>query len=798
MRTILKKELRSFFSGALGYLTVGLLLFLEGIYFSVFQLAAGSTDLVSMLGSLAPVLIFLLPLIPMQTVTAERGGASDLWLRSLPIPTARVCLGKYLASLTVFLLPSSLLLLFPLLLGSFGAVSYATAYIAIGGYLLYGAAFLAFLHFLAFFFCKKLLSFLVGIVAGFGLYFLPDLVSLIATGALASFLLLLLLEAALACLVFYLSRHTALALTLGGILLLPTALLFFIRQSLFDALLPRFFFGADLFSRFLGFTSGRLDLAGILFYLSFLLFFLLLWVLLSKHRLGEPAAKTNTRIPFFKSPRALRTALATLLLTVLILANVLTGLLPLSIRRPDLSGRETFALPEGAESFLASQENPATVYFLVAGGEWKADEELLDYLRRFVAASNGNLTLRVVDTSREGALTERLGATELSDGSLVVESRLRVQRIDKTELYYYYNSYLDLTLTAAEYELAVLAYQSGNTESALYSIGETLVVGAAYTTPYFDGNAALSNAVRFVSQNYVPKLGIYAGAGCSGIEASLEKTLRYYCYDAIGIPSVSALPSDCRVLLMHAPSRDLDAAEAQALREFLQGGGSLWLTTLFGATEMPNLCAILAEYGMSPLEQNKVVCEGKAGYVGQNSQTKESYPYYFNARLERSHPIINGKTKLTVTLLYAHAIALEDRAEAQPRPFLKTSEKGYLRAEGEVRLPLDNGETTAEYTVAAHAQKGDSHLVWCATPTFLDATVNDTASGGNYDTFLSSLDMITENNAALLDVRPTKLPSTVASVASSAFVVWGILLVILLPIGVILFGVLRRALRRRR
>ena len=61
-----------------------------------------------------------------------------------------------------------------------------------------------------------------------------------------------------------------------GILLLTV--LYLVRSSLFEGLLPRLVRTIDLFSRFRGFAYGRLDLVGTVFYLSVSLFFLFLTV----------------------------------------------------------------------------------------------------------------------------------------------------------------------------------------------------------------------------------------------------------------------------------------------------------------------------------------------------------------------------------------------------------------------------------------------------------------------------------------------------------------------------------------
>ena len=109
MLAILKKEIKLFFSSAIGYLVIAVFLILNGLFlwvfagdFNVFDF--GFADLSSFF-QLAPwVLIFLIPAISMKSFSEEkRMGTLELMLTK-PISTWELVLGKYLGVLCLVIL----------------------------------------------------------------------------------------------------------------------------------------------------------------------------------------------------------------------------------------------------------------------------------------------------------------------------------------------------------------------------------------------------------------------------------------------------------------------------------------------------------------------------------------------------------------------------------------------------------------------------------------------------------------------------------------------------------------------
>ena len=109
MKSILKKELNSFFSSPIGYLVISVYLVFNGLFLWVFEgdfniLHAGFADLNSYF-FLAPwIFIFLIPAITMRSFSDEINTGTIEILKTKPITTWQLILGKYLGALILVIL----------------------------------------------------------------------------------------------------------------------------------------------------------------------------------------------------------------------------------------------------------------------------------------------------------------------------------------------------------------------------------------------------------------------------------------------------------------------------------------------------------------------------------------------------------------------------------------------------------------------------------------------------------------------------------------------------------------------
>ena len=106
MTAIFVREVRSAFSGMMGWLLTAFLVAASGLYFMANNLGFGLTDFgYYTLYQTSFVLLVYVPVLAMRSLAGERHARTDQLLLTSPVPAWGIVLGKYLAMCAVFALP---------------------------------------------------------------------------------------------------------------------------------------------------------------------------------------------------------------------------------------------------------------------------------------------------------------------------------------------------------------------------------------------------------------------------------------------------------------------------------------------------------------------------------------------------------------------------------------------------------------------------------------------------------------------------------------------------------------------
>lgn len=109
MFAILKKEISSFFSSAIGYLVVAIFLIINGLFLWVFKgdfniLNYGFADLTPFFTVAPWILVFLIPAITMRSFSEEKRLGTLELLLTKPISEWQIVLGKYFGAFTLIII----------------------------------------------------------------------------------------------------------------------------------------------------------------------------------------------------------------------------------------------------------------------------------------------------------------------------------------------------------------------------------------------------------------------------------------------------------------------------------------------------------------------------------------------------------------------------------------------------------------------------------------------------------------------------------------------------------------------
>lgn len=200
--------------------------------------------------------------------------------------------------------------------------------------------------------------------------------------------------------------------------------------------------------------------------------------------------------------------------------------------------------------------------------------------------------------------------------------------------------------------------------------------GGSSSYSEFDGEGQLSSAVNYVTSDVEKKIYQVTGHGEDSLSTTITELMskNNYTLEELNLLMQDAIPDDCDLLIMDAPSKDLSEDEVKLLTNYLTSGGKLMcLLGDTSLTDLPNLAGLLKTYGI----------EGMDGYIADPARCYQNQPYYIFPELNVSGDLATGISSQMVLLMNAHGLTVTDpkRDTITTSSFMSTSENGYAVTE---------------------------------------------------------------------------------------------------------------------
>ncbi|MCR4838085.1 MAG: Gldg family protein [Eubacterium sp.] len=707
MISIWKKELRSSLFSVVGFLYLASSLFFFGVYFYVLNLYGGSAHVNYAYTSALYLFSITVPILTMRSFAQEFRDRTDQLLFTAPVSLRKIVLGKYLACVTLFLIPVVVAAAFPVILTGYGDVAVAEAYTTLLAYVLYGLAAIA-----------------IGI-------FLSALTNNVVVAAVLTAVVLFL------------------GYTMGGF-----------GELLGVSVLKNLLGAFHLQARFVVMENGVISLRSVVYFLSIAVAFLIFTVLRLR---GVQNGRGGNRIE-------LRRRLIWLAGTVVLVIGLNVGMvyLPDSVTEHDVTMREFHLLTDQTKKFLAELKRDITIH--VYQKESEADINTVKLLKNYEAYEH--VTVEYVDPALSPRFPMNYTANGFSEGSLVVTSDTAFRVINAESIY----TYTDAGM--AEY-------------------------GAA--PDGFDLEGLLSSAIDYVTTERIPMVYEISGHGELLLSGEFESALsrENVKLQEISLLTAGYVPKDADCVLILAPREDYSEAEIGALRDYLEGGGHLYVMLQWTETEQTRLHGLLSEYGIEV--ENGIVSESDADLYFQE-------PYY----------LIPEILPTTVTEEYAGNMALSAMSvglrseDPAVETILKTTTSAFLKRNPEKAesSAKEEGDETGEFLLGvfrkwtvdltpANAAEGtgtvtrSAQLTVFGSPYMTQDAVDQYVSGMNRKLFINIMDhMVTR--PALIYVPAKSYSVQYVTVPNSDALFFGVILSGVIPGILLMVGVSVWFLRRRR
>ncbi|HIZ42415.1 MAG TPA: GldG family protein [Candidatus Gemmiger excrementigallinarum] len=454
--------------------------------------------------------------------------------------------------------------------------------------------------------------------------------------------------------------------------------------------------------------------------------------------------------------------LSLVVLAILIAVNVLASKLPTSWTQFDISAAQLYSLTSDTKVVVTNLQQDVTIYWISQAG--KEDTVIQKLLDRYQELSD-HITVVKKDPDVYPTFAQQYTEETVMNNSLVVESG------DKSRYISYDNIY---------------QYDTGS----YYTTGSV--------SQSFDGEGQITSAIDYVVSTDLPQVYLLSGHGEAALSETFADELERSNYETVedfSLLNVDAIPEECDVLLINAPTSDISDEELTMLRSYVQGGGKL--VVLSGPQEnadLPNLQALLSDYGVTV--SDGVVVDTNRDYYAFTA------PYVLMPEIESSDitdPLKDGDYHVIVPIAAGLTVG-EDNGGATVTSLLKTSTDSFSKAAGYAMTTYDkeDGDIDGPFTLAVSVEDATAggRLLWVASDYLLDDMYNSYSSGANLDFVMNGLSWMIGNTDAV-SIRSKSLDYNYLTISSSSAAWLKVCMIGIIPVGFLLLG-LDEVLRRRK
>lgn len=390
MWAIYKRELKSYFRSFIGFLFIAATLFFVSLYFFVYNMLSGYPYISYAISSVTFLFMITVPILSMRILAEEKHSKTDQLILTAPVSVGGIVLGKFLALLTIFLIPTAVVCTYPLIMKGFGSVPMGESYLAVLAFFLYGMTSIA-----------------IGLL-------ISSLTESQVIAAVVSFLVLFL-----------------------GYMMSSICNLISSTGNLLTKILGCF----DLATPFNEMLNGTLNLQSVIYYITLTALALFLAVQAIQKRRYSVSVQTL-------SFGAYSTGSIALAVAVVVVINIVLGEMPTSWTSLDVTSQKLYSLTDQTKEFVEGMKEDVTIY--VIASESSQDETLRQTLQRYDELSD-HIKVEYVDPNVNPRFYMQY-TDSISMNSLIVVSDRRNKVIDYSSIYESSFDYSTYTSTTTGYD----------------------------------------------------------------------------------------------------------------------------------------------------------------------------------------------------------------------------------------------------------------------------------------------------------------------------------------------------------
>lgn len=446
---------------------------------------------------------------------------------------------------------------------------------------------------------------------------------------------------------------------------------------------------------------------------------------------------------------AYQTLVMVIVLVLVIVLNLVVNKMNITV---DLSSDQKFTLTEESKKLANGIKDKITMYYMCQDGNEQVQiEKVLDQY-------NGLGTIEVVD--KDPVIYPNFSKTYTQD---------EIQSND------------------------VIVVNETNGRSKVVSASDMLIEDVDYTTYQkvytLDAEGQLTAALQNVTSQASVKMYYTSGHNETQMSASFTDILTKSNIDfgELATASVSAVPEDCKILMINSPQYDFSDDEYNVISEYLKNGGkAMFFLNAVAADKMENYYKILSDYGVNVVD----------GYVmDSKASMNENYPMLLVPLVEE-HDITAGVTD-NVQVMEPTSKGMTTQSDVRSTltvtSFLQTTETAFSKVDptsqklnkeendiaGPFSVALDIKDT---YTENTKGSGNATEIVVFGSGNFIASDFIATNQYGNRQMILSTLTLLSGTETNTLAVPTRSLSEESVMIKESDRIFFTVLLVVLVPL----------------
>ena len=442
----------------------------------------------------------------------------------------------------------------------------------------------------------------------------------------------------------------------------------------------------------------------------------------------------------------------------MVVLNLVIQELPSSFREIDLSSEKLYTIGDQTKELLDDLDKDVDLYYIAQDGTESTDIQRL--LERYKERSE-HIKVEQKDPAVYPTFTQQYTSDSVSNNSIIVVCGDKSRVVNYSDMY------------------------------------ETSINYQTYTqeTTAFDGEGQLTSAINYVISDNMPVLYTLEGHNEASMGTAMTETIQKANIEiqSLNLLTQDRVPEDASCLFIFAPSTDLSEEEANKIIEYLENGGKALIISNYTDEEMPNFESVLENYGVRPVDG--IVMEGDtAHYISQN-------PYYLLPNIESNDVTSNLSSQSRYVLMpLAQGIETLDniRDSLDIQSILTTSDSAYSKTDlenmqtmekedSDIDGPFDLGVSITE-DVGDDAQ---TQIVYYASSSIFDDTIDSYVSGTNYELLSSSLSWLCQSeadNTNTISIPSKSLDTSMLTISAADVNFWSIFVTAVIPVCILLIG----------